>query len=247
MGYCRLVKITSMTNTQERRIIVCPQCDAKVSAAVLAKNEFFDVWMDYPVNTYFLECLDCKSPLLGRAEMYLGDYYDEEGKYTEKLIEEAIIRVWPEPERQTSPHIPQLIFDAIDEAERCFKVKAYNACAVMGRRALEAICKDNSASRSNLAAGLRELKDKGVIDGKLYEWSETLRQGGNIGAHISEIGTTRADARDILDFTHAIVEYVFVLNRKYEAFKKRHSEKKNLGQERQELTKKITPAQNIVS
>lgn len=44
---------------------------------------------------------------------------------------------------------------------------------------------------------------------------------GNIGAHASNNRINKQDARDVLDFTIAICEYVYTLTSKYEEFKKR--------------------------
>jgi hypothetical protein len=98
---------------------------------------------------------------------------------------------------------------------KCFNAKAYSACAVMCGRALEALCKENGAKNWQLAKGIKELKEKGIIDGRLFEWSEALRDRRNIGAHVTEEDISKEDARDVLDFTVAICEYVYVLTDKY--------------------------------
>ena len=72
-----------------------------------------------------------------------------------------------------------------------------------------------------LAKGLKELKDKGVIDGRLFEWGDSPRGRRNIGAHATDEEVSREDANDVLDFTIAICEYVYVLAEKYEGFKAR--------------------------
>ena len=54
---------------------------------------------------------------------------------------------------------------------------------------------------------------------------EALRNRRNIGAHASDENISREDASDILDFTIAICEYVYVLTQKYDEFKKREKKK----------------------
>jgi len=44
-----------------------------------------------------------------------------------------------------------------------------------------------------------------------------------LGAHASDHKVAKEDARDLLDFSSAICEYVFVLNEKFERFKKRQA------------------------
>jgi hypothetical protein len=93
----------------------------------------------------------------------------------------------------------------------------------MSGRTLEGVCKHHSAKSTNLSAGLRELKDKGVIDNRLFKWGEELRKHRNIGAHASNEKISKADAKDLLDFVSAICEYVFVLTEKFNKFMERKS------------------------
>lgn len=88
-------------------------------------------------------------------------------------------------------------------------------------RAIEGICKHHNAKTKTLAAGLKDLKDKEIIDGRLFEWGEALRTAQNLDAHASTEKVSKEDAQDLLDFSTAICEYVFVLNAKFERFKAR--------------------------
>jgi hypothetical protein len=92
-------------------------------------------------------------------------------------------------------------------------------------RAIEAICAEHKTKSKNLGVGLKELRDKKIIDQRLFEWGDTLRQQRNIGAHANEEEISREDARDILDFALAICEYVFVLSEKYKEFQARQKQK----------------------
>jgi len=166
--------------------------------------------MDDPVHIYLLECPGCGIPLVGRSETIQVDF--------DEYIETRLERVWPKPKRATAIQIPKSARDSLEEARRCFDAKAFNACVVMCSRALEAICKDHSIKMRSLMTGLKALKEKGVIDGRLYEWGDALREARNIGAHAAESETTREDAKDLLDFTYAIGEYVYVLTGKYNDF-----------------------------
>ena len=87
-------------------------------------------------------------------------------------------------------------------------------------RALEVICKEKTGELT-LAKGLKSLKSQNLIDSRLYDWGEALRKERNIGAHASDETVTRTDARDILDFANAIVEYIYVMTAKYEAYQDR--------------------------
>jgi hypothetical protein len=109
------------------------------------------------------------------------------------------------------------------EAERCFDARAFVACAVMCGRTLEGICRHFKTQSSYLAQGLKELKERQLIDARLFDWSEALRAARNASAHATDETVSKEDARDLLDLVHAVCEYVFVLSSKFEAFMTRKS------------------------
>ena len=96
----------------------------------------------------------------------------------------------------------------------------------MAGRALEAVCHHYSTKDTYLGAGIKELKDQGIIDARLYEWSEELRDQRNAAAHATDTEISSQDAEDIVTFTYAIVDYVFMLTIKFENFKERKADKK---------------------
>jgi len=193
-------------------IIECPQCEAKVHARVVAELSYPPTDIVDPYKYLFLQCPSCKQPLLGYSELsLLGPA--EEGW-------EDPTRVWPEPDEQLPGEVPRLIRVSIDDARKCFRAKVYAACAVMCGRALEAMCKEKTGQLI-LANGLKKLRTDNVIDDRLYQWGEALRKERNIGAHASDETISRADAQDILDFAIAIVEYVYVMSAKFEAYQQR--------------------------
>ena len=81
--------------------------------------------------------------------------------------------------------------------------------------------------KKTLSEGLEALKDKQIVDGRLFEWGQSLRHERNLGAHASGVAATREDARDLIDFAIAICEYVFVLSARYDAYLKRRGTKEN--------------------
>jgi hypothetical protein len=80
--------------------------------------------------------------------------------------------------------------------------------------------------KPNLVNGLKELKERGIIESNLFEWANELRIHGNEAAHDVNITTTPQDARDVVEFTHALLEYIFTFKEKFEAFKKRRTARK---------------------
>jgi len=49
------------------------------------------------------------------------------------------------------------------------------------------------------------MKDKELIDNSLFEWSDSLRVAGNEAAHGVGVAIAQEDAKDILEFTNAIL------------------------------------------
>ena len=102
----------------------------------------------------------------------------------------------------------------------CYRARAYSACAVMCGRAIEAMCNAHTNEKT-LHKGLAAMRDSGAIDGRLFEWGDSLRQERNIGAHASGQTVSRDDANDVLEFAAAICEYVYVLTDRYKKYKER--------------------------
>ena len=107
-------------------------------------------------------------------------------------------------------------------------------------RTLEAICRDlleprrpRGATKSPaspkhvmLGAGIRKLKDKGLIDKRLFDWSQQLQAFRNLAAHPTDTTILRQDVDDLCSFVYAIIEYVYDLTDRYNEFKKRLAERK---------------------
>lgn len=121
--------------------------------------------------------------------------------------------------------IPEVIRVSLSEARQCLACRTYTASVAMAGRALEALCRHfhtkGKPDKLMLAEGLRELLDSKIVDHRLYEWAEELRHHRNLAAHGSGAVFSRDDAQDILDFAVTICDYVFVLNHRFEQFRKR--------------------------
>ena len=200
-----------------RTIVDCPHCESKVEAE---RKGHVDIDLDVtgvPSRVELAMCKICENPILGFSEIVqIGP---DEWDWCD------LDRLWPVPETDIDREIPEIARISLVEAQTCFRAKAYTACAVMCGRALEGVCKHHKATTKSLAPGLKYLRDEGIIDGRLFEWGEALRAARNLGAHASTEKVSRDDARDLLDFSRAICEYVFVLHAKFERFKERENNK----------------------
>jgi hypothetical protein len=198
-------------------IVECSYCEAKVDGRVVAQH------IDPPgpegLEPYRVSLLAC--PICGNG-LIAGEC--EIGYDNDAVVWDAPTRLWPCPDKRVPWYVPRIVGASLEEANRCFKAGAHSACAVMCGRSLEGICKHYETKSNNLIGGLKELLEKGVIDKRLLEWSEALRHSRNLGAHITDQVVSKEDARDLLDFANAIVEYVFVLTRQFEKFIARRGE-----------------------
>jgi len=199
-------------------IIECSECGAKVDGKVIGQYDWMPDWSD-PIKIVLLSCPICKTGLVGLSQ---GEFIFEENECTWTNLR----RIWPDPSKNIDFTIPLIVRNSLDEAKKCIKAKAFSACAVMCGRAVEGICMEYKTKSKTLHNGLKELLDKGVIDKRLYNWSNELRKERNLGAHASGKETKKDDARDLLDFANAICEYVFVLTNKYEQYCERKKKTK---------------------
>jgi hypothetical protein len=216
-------------------IIECSRCESKVDAKEIARREYGPTEDYDPFAVFFLECPVCGGVLIGQSDIVRVDH--------DVWDYEKPKRVWPSG--QDAEHldwsIPTLVRRSLEEALRCYNARAYAACAVMSGRAIEAVCSYHKTRAKNLAGGLKELKAKGVIDGRLYDWGEALRDQRNIGAHATEEDISREDAKDVYDFSVAICEYVFVLAGRYIDFTARLAKRKKTSRAPESKPKSITP------
>jgi hypothetical protein len=140
--------------------------------------------------------------------------------------------------------IPRALSQSLLEADRCLQVGANIAACVMLGRALEALCRNvlepkdenpgavagggapKPKKRVMLGSGIKELRERKVIDDRLYDWSLCLQAMRNLAAHPEDITVSREDAADLQVFVNAITEYVYDLTDRYKEFKDREEKKK---------------------
>ena len=193
-------------------IIECSYCEAKVDAEVLAQHKEFDPKKDpFPFRTSLLVCPSCKNSMLAGQDDVGNEIWDSPS------------RLWPSPKQYLSRNIPEVVRNSIEEARKCLAARAYTAAVAMSGRALEGICRHFKTESQYLGGGLKELRDRKIIDFRLFDWSEALRKHRNMAAHATAEKATEANARDLLNFVESISEYVFVLSARFEEFKKRET------------------------
>lgn len=188
---------------------------------------------------FLVQCPICGSPFLAYVDWsYAGD---------SKFVIDPPGTLFPDSGDHFDVAVPPDVSESLREAIRAIGVGAPTAAAIMCRRTLELICKDvvgpeleakqaeEAEARKNagkppkkprqpgLGEMLSALKDK--IDPRLHEWSDTVvRELGNSAAHSKAIETE--DAYDALEFTRALVQNHYVLQRSFEQFKERRDKRK---------------------
>ncbi len=195
-------------------IIECPHCESRVDGLVKGEHQSYDPNEDpFPFKVVLLECPVCKNALLGGTELFQVG--------TNRYEWSDLNRLWPQHESDVDWDIPEIARNSLTEARVCYKAKAYAASVVMSGRTLEGVCKHYLGKSKNLAGDLKRLKEMGIIDDRLAQWSEELRKHRNIGAHATDEKVSKEDSKDLLDFVNAICDYVFVLTERFNKFMER--------------------------
>lgn len=211
-------------------IIDCPWCKAKVAATESGRAErsgfIEEIGEPFGLEVLVGTCPSCNSILVGEIEQV-----DFEGVTAYEDRWSDVVRVYPKPPKAfSSSRIPRVVKDSLNEADRSLQAGANIAACVMLGRALEALCRDvldppavsatspitgTPAAKPNkkimLGEGIKKLRDKKVIDDRLFDWSQQLQAFRNLAAHPEDITISREDAEDLQTFVNAIVEYVYDL------------------------------------
>jgi hypothetical protein len=221
-------------------IVDCPTCTAKVAAEESGRAErtgFDDEASEpYGFRLHVGKCPRCSLLLAAESQQrrfsgWEGDEFD---------VWSDPVRVHPKPPKTfTSYRIPNVVRNSLIEADIALQGGAKHAACVMLGRALEGLCRDvlftpdekkairagTSKKHLMLAEGIKQLRDRGIIDSRLSDWSKDLHAFRNLAAHPDVQGfgeaITRQDAEDLQVFVYAITEYVYDLAERYEEFKAR--------------------------
>lgn len=191
-------------------ILECKHCSAVVDTTPIAVYEDGGDFEDFepPGKWTFSYCPRCRNPMLA-VQCNYGQGFDEDPPS----------RVFPVRDRQLGWNVPNSIKTAFNEAVTCFNSKAFTASAIMCRKSLEGLCAEHGAKAANLSLSLKKLRDKEIIENRLFEWAEALRTLGNEAAHGVDCAISREDAGYTLDFTEALIQYVFTYQDRFQEFK----------------------------
>jgi Domain of unknown function (DUF4145) len=219
-------------------IVDCPACKAKVAANETGRAEKTgfddDAAEPYGWRLHVGICPRCSTLLAAQSHQikFKGWEGDEVNVWSEP------VRVHPKPPKTFSSfRIPSGVTNSLTEADIALQGNANLAACVMFGRALEALCRDvlftveekkairagTAKKRLMLGDGIKQLRDKNLIDNRLFDWSQHLHAFRNLAAHPDMEGAsiTREDTEDLQAFVYAIIEYIYDLADRYEEFKER--------------------------
>lgn len=158
-----------------------------------------------------LICLICEAPLLVVQEP------EPEGDVSKPS------QLYPTVRGGAIHGTPESVRRSFVEAVRCFEQgAAHTATALMCRRTLEVVSKEHGARSGDLKQKLDALRAKGVIDQTLLDWATELRMLGNEAAH-GDGEVSRQDAKDALEFTEAMLSYIYTYQQSFDLFKRRRA------------------------
>jgi hypothetical protein len=206
---------------KEQRDVFCPSCNILISAPIIASgfgsyrsdamSPLDELDAEYHGEHYFIAlCPRCSGPFLGRASIW-----GVPGEF-ETVTDEKIL--FPCPTRERIEGLPDPVARAYEGAVKSYGATLYEPSALMCRRCLEAVCKHFSAQGRDLNKRLDALAVSGTIDSRLKDWAHGVRLLGNEAAHDVDASVSKEDARDVLDFTEAMLLFVFTLREKHERF-----------------------------
>jgi hypothetical protein len=202
-------------------LIECDFCNATVEAQLIADYTQHMEW-DWTQSLKFslCRCSQCSSPLLVKQEYEMTHEYDLEWGKPEKIYPNNLFHI--------NPIIPEQLQKALLECIQCFRGHAYTATTIMCRRTIEGFCLLKGIREKSLDKSIQKLKENGVINDQLFEWANQLRLAGNEAAHNIKSEFTDIDAKDVLDFTIAILDFTYSFKDKFDKFKARLSKQENL-------------------
>lgn len=135
--------------------------------------------------------------------------------------------IYPQPANNTrlmdgAERLPEEIRREYTSARNVFGCGEWNATALCCRRALEAIAQNllpANQRKGSLSKQLEHLSSTPDLAKPLKSLADTLRKGGNLGAHFNEGGQPdKATAQQMIEFIEYLLRYLFILPGEVEAF-----------------------------
>lgn len=191
-------------------IAECFKCNAYVESDEVGSFERLRGNGKSSLLVSLLKCRRCESAILVERENI--------GNISQGDIWDKPIVVYPSSGYRANPELPIQLQRSLNEAYACYRANQFTASTIMCRKTLEGICTIKSINARNLVASITRLMEEGIINEQLNEWADVLRNAGNEAAHDIDTNVSKEDAKDLLDFSNAMAEYIFMFKEKYESY-----------------------------
>lgn len=196
----------------------CPTCNSIVETGILFSYSYDVAYTDELQNQGTVvilgKCLNCNRPFLSQEDFQnIEDHYFANNHF----------QLFPLTDNMALKNAPEIVYRPYQEAQKCFRAQAYEACVIMCRKGIEAICAHKGEKKGALSDKLKNLKDNHILEETFYNWSNELRLIGNDGAHSHNKIIEKQDAKDAIDFFDALITYLFHLVDQYDKLKTRRS------------------------
>lgn len=194
--------------------IPCPKCGLQ-SGDVRGSYQTSDDEAHGHAGWYYalVECPSCEEPFVTRHTWCYAGGTKAFEIYDQRLIYPNL--------GDLGDAVPPVVAHAFTETIKTTVGGSSLATAMMCRRTLECVCLDLGATKWTLTDKLKELGNAKKLDTRLLEWAgDVVKELGDDAAHVKE-DVTAEDAQDALEFTRALIQNVYVLQRSLQQFKKR--------------------------
>jgi hypothetical protein len=201
--------------------IACPFCLEKGNFKTVFHAEKKKPNDSKRLNFDTLECGNCKGYVMvlwSASSFALGPTHGIHSFHT---------LPWPLKYDEYPDYWPEQVGRYWLQAKRNLVERNYDAAIVMARSALQIALRDNHAEGGNLKQEIEDLNKKGILPPVMKDWSDTVRELGNEGAHPApgQSAPNPKDAGDIVRFLDFLLECLYALPYRIKQYRERDEEK----------------------
>lgn len=228
----------------------CPRCAAEKMTFDVKQIHWFDKQYDrLSAYTHFYElfciCRHCQRSVVfvarqknvnSETPLKSESFLNSSNSVNSMMNVDRYINLLHNAKIKPPQYTPKNIEAAFCEAATCLAVECWNAAGTMFRQCVDLATKSflpqeevpnlNNSQRRNLGSRLKWLFENNHLSSKLRDLSDCIREDGNEAAHVGNL--KEEDARNLLEFTTALLEDLYTV-----------PEKLKLAKERQQVTKQI--------
>jgi len=113
-------------------------------------------------------------------------------------------------------YVPEPIRLTLEEALKCHRIKAWNGCAALSRKAVEIMATDLGGQGRTLFKKLADLKERKVISEKFWLGEDIVRDLGNLAVHHDPDSTRECrydEANCALAYAYEVSKQIYLRRR----------------------------------